>query len=556
MFPAKQVASEEHEILNVRVNESRQTLHFGNAALAFESKSSWELARTWLIFNICAIGPFVRHCDKLYALSLRVFGSNLTYFVTRHSFFAHFCAGETVSDILPRMAHLRKLGVGGILDYAAEAKDEEPIKEQPVVDEQSTVGAPLSAKKYVYQGESVCDSNTLIFLDAIRAVKDATPEGFAAIKLSGLGDPVLLERLSRCLTETTRLFKRISGGKEADEDSKHLSFYCIDRNFDLDFATFRAGWRRLFVDKGDDELRAAFNRIDTDGDGIITFLEWSQNLRLSEINGLVRDCVNQGPLYHSALDEEELKLYQKMVSRTTKILDLAQKLGVRVMVDAEWIDIQPAIDHLVLSLQRTYNRGSHPIVFQTYQTYLKQMDKSVMLDLQRSLREGYIFGAKLVRGAYMVSEREKALRRGVESPVCETYEDTETNFHTSIELILRHNACLREKSPDAKISEAEVLVASHNQGSIEHTLRLMEELGQGPENVYFGQLLGMADHVTFTLGANGYKAYKYVPYGPIDEVVPYLLRRTQENSSILGSPGVQEERRMVGAEFLRRSIGA
>merc|ERR1719488_78560 len=88
----------------------------------------------------------------------------------------------------------------------------------------------------------------------------------------------------------------------------------------------------------------------------------------------------------------------------------------------------------------------------------------------------------------------------------------------------------------------EVLVASHNRGSIERTLQKMEEFKSNKEHVYFGQLLGMADHLTFTLGQNGYKAYKYVPYGPIGEVVPYLIRRTQENSSILGSSGVQEER--------------
>merc|ERR1739845_55872 len=102
---------------------------------------------------------------------------------------------------------------------------------------------------------------------------------------------------------------------------------------------------------------------------------------------------------------------------------------------------------------------------------------------------------------------------------------------------------------------AEVLVATHNRGSIERTLQRMDELGTDKNKVYFGQLLGMADHLTFVLGANGYKAYKYVPYGPIDEVMPYLIRRTQENSTFLGSAGVQEERGMVGKELRRRLIG-
>merc|ERR1712232_13946 len=130
--------------------------------------------------------------------------------------------------------------------------------------------------------------------------------------------------------------------------------------------------------------------------------------------------------------------------------------------------------------------------------------------------------------------------RGLESPVCETYEDTERNFHKGIDAILAHGT--GKDGSAASSQPAEVLVASHNRGSIEYTLQRMDELQRSKEQVYFGQLFGTADHLTFTLGANGYKAYKYVPYGPIDEVVPYLIRRTQENSAILGSPGAQEER--------------
>merc|ERR1711972_327070 len=110
------------------------------------------------------------------------------------------------------------------------------------------------------------------------------------------------------------------------------------------------------------------------------------------------------------------------------------------------------------------------------------------------------------------------------------------------------------RGSSGKDAEAELVVASHNRGSIELVIRRMEELSKDQSRVYFGQLMGMADHLTFTLAKNNYKAYKYVPYGPIDEVVPYLIRRTQENSAILGSPGVQEERNMVGHELRRRIL--
>jgi len=202
----------------------------------------------------------------------------------------------------------------------------------------------------------------------------------------------------------------------------------------------------------------------------------------------------------------------------------------------------------VLFLQRKYNTGDRPVVFQTYQAYLKGMRGKAGRDLERSEREGWRFGAKVVRGAYMVSEREKARKRGMESPVCDDYVATEENFHAVIDAILEHSAAC---GPEAA---AEVLVASHNRGSVEHTLRRCAELGLDRGNIYFGQLLGMADNLTFTLGKAGYKAYKYVPYGPIGEVMPYLIRRTQENSAILGSAGVQEERAMIAGELRRRLL--
>jgi proline dehydrogenase len=550
--------------------ESAQ-LDFQNGKVAFDSKSLFELFRTWGVFKVCSYGVIVRNCATLYGLSTKVLGETLTHGVVRYSFFNHFCAGETADEIVPRMAELRKHGVGGILDYAAEAKEEEVPKCVMPSPNDTVVGAPLSSRTYDYRGEAICDANAEIFLDAVRAVKTATPDGFAAIKLSGLGNPVLLERMSTCLVEMAVFFEKLSFQPRRNSqdlpslndslDQTRRPWHCIDRSFKLDFTAFSEGWKHFFVAVDEVELRKKFDAIDRDRDGLITYMDWADFARLSEINALVRTCTEEGPLFHAALNEEELALYQNLIGRVEKIMDLAQNLGVRVMVDAEWIDIQPAIDHIVLFLQRTYNHGDQPIVFNTYQTYLKNMQGKVARDLGRSRREGWRFGAKLVRGAYMVSEREKAKQRGLESPINESYEDTDAEFNASLDKILAHTklppssvpALLPgQKDGPGRTAGAEVLVASHNRHSIERALEKMKEFNTNQDSVYFGQLLGMADHLTFTLGKNGYKAYKYVPYGPIGEVMPYLIRRTQENSSILGSSGVQEERKMVGAELRRR----
>lgn len=218
------------------------------------------------------------------------------------------------------------------------------------------------------------------------------------------------------------------------------------------------------------------------------------------------------------------------------------------MIDAEWVAIQPVIDHLAISMQREFNQDG-PIVFNTYQTYLRGAFDECKTDIARSRREGWAFGAKLVRGAYMVSERERAEELGIPSPVWDTYEESEESFHRVIREVMGYvHDGVHNGAPGA-----EVMVATHNRHSCKLVVEMMQDLNLPPNaGVYFGQLLGMADHITMTLGQNGYKAYKYVPYGPVDKVMPYLIRRTQENSTFLGSPGVQEERRLLSGELRRR----
>jgi proline dehydrogenase len=510
------------------------------------------LVRAYGIFKICAIRPIVQNCETLYNLGLRLVGQTVTHEVMRRSFFAHFCAGESATDIKPKLEMLRAQGVGGILDYAAEAPDPEASDRR--VHWNDTARIPQ------YHGEAMCDQNLEIFVEAIRAVQATTPNGFAAIKLSGLGKPELLERVSNALVECARFFKRLhdaGSGTLPGDPGEEIPFYLLERDLRLDLATFQRGWRAFFAEESDAALAARFAALDKDGDGSITYFDWSSSLLLEDLGTVVAQCTEEGPLYRAALTAEEVDLLKALRFRAETLMDLASELGVRVMVDAEWIGIQPAIDHVVVNLQRKYNAGENRVVFCTYQMYLRGMVQRVHRDLARSKAEGWHFAAKVVRGAYMVSERQKASARGVESPVCATYEETEENYHAGLLAILQHNL---GASPPAAAAlpgagPAEVMVASHNKRSVEFVISTMAELGVSKETVYFGQLLGMADHLTFPLGANGYKAYKYVPYGPIGEVMPYLIRRTQENSTLLGSAEVQNERAMVISELRRRILG-
>ncbi|CAE7550855.1 PRODH [Symbiodinium sp. CCMP2592] len=518
---------------------------FANPAVAFKSKTFRELALAWCTVQAYSCDPIVRHSVHLYDWSVKILGSRLAHLLLKKTLLAHFCAGEDSQDILPQVRKLARHNVGGILENCAEALHLASTDPSGICEE--IVGGPMSSRSYDYMIEARCDAYTDIVRSTVQAVKDVSLDGFASIKLSGLGNPQLLERLSRCLSERCRLYKRLSGG----DDIAAEPFYVMDRTSEMDFDMFKTGWFKIFDDTSEAEVQSMFQAMDADADGLINYLDWSSTVTLWEIKKSVRRCKHRGDMHHATLNEEELQLYGKMLRRVQRIIDLAQELGVCVMIDAEQTAIQPAIDQITISMQRMYNTGDLPLVFGTYQTYLKGMPLRVQRDLQRSRREGWHFGATLVRGAYMPIERENAERRGLESPICEGYEETEDNFHRAIDSVLEHMV-EAGKGPGGAAA-AEVIVATHNRGSIERTIRKMADLGVSQDRVGFGQLMGQADHLTFVLGKHGYRVYKTVPYGPVDEIVPYVVRSMQENRTRLGSPwAMAVERQMLGQEVARR----
>eukprot|EP00953_Heterococcus_sp_UTEX-ZZ885_P004393 2878-Heterococcus_DN1.PRE.4 len=178
----------------------------------------------------------------------------------------------------------------------------------------------------------------------------------------------------------------------------------------------------------------------------------------------------------------------------------------------------------------------------------------------------------------MTAERQRALETGTPSPVCDTIEQTHANYSHCVDLVLQSIAAgskqqQQQQQQQQQRAAAEVMVATHNQASVEYTLRRMRELQLVNNNsstksdaprqsdvssnvsssgVSFGQLLGMSDHLSFPLGAHGYSVYKYLPYGKVSEVMPYLLRRAQENSDLLG--GAVHERQLLAQEAKRRLL--
>eukprot|EP00618_Florenciella_parvula_P001226 CAMPEP_0119476612 /NCGR_PEP_ID=MMETSP1344-20130328/7058_1 /TAXON_ID=236787 /ORGANISM="Florenciella parvula, Strain CCMP2471" /LENGTH=563 /DNA_ID=CAMNT_0007510405 /DNA_START=82 /DNA_END=1773 /DNA_ORIENTATION=+ len=523
-------------------------IDFTDAKAVYASRSTPELVSALMVLQTCRIQPLVTNAEWLLKTAKGLVGASLVDAVVKRTFFAHFCAGEDEKTIRPKVESLETAGIGSILDYAAEA-DDTAIPSNTAANTAAAAGGSVShsvasaastrqdvARKHRYTGEEDCDAHVEVFERCIQSVHNVSPNGFAAIKLTALGPPAILRRMSKAIVEVNDLFAKM----DTDNDGV------------LSREEFSEGYRQYFhtndANTGDIEgfwsLESVLSKLDPQNMGRIDIIEWSQLLQIEHLPALTSRCRNQGPLTQAVLSEGEIEAANAMVERIEHLAQLASSLQVRLMIDAEQTYFQPAIDNTVINLQERHNREAYTI-FNTYQCYLKGADDRLRTDMERAQRRGYRFAAKVVRGAYMVSERELAELEGYESPVHNCLEDTHACYHRAID------SCLDAIASGQK---TELMVASHNQRSVEHTLTRLQSLGLDQQcGVYFGQLLGMSDHLTYLLGANSFKAYKYVPYGAVGEVMPYLLRRAQENSSLLGS--VAMETRMLRQEITRRAFG-
>jgi len=242
-----------------------------------------------------------------------------------------------------------------------------------------------------------------------------------------------------------------------------------------------------------------------------------------------------------ALDAHSKTEWSQVWQRVERICDAAVKAEKLVMIDAEETWIQPAIDLLATAMMRQHN-SEHAKIYTTIQMYRTQGLEYVRSLLQTGKSEGWHPGIKLVRGAYMEKERLRAERMGYPSPIHETKAATDHAYDQALKMILKSQ------------SGAFLCAGTHNSDSTLLTTQLMEaeKLPCNSSKVWFAQLLGMSDDLTFNAAHAGYNAAKYVPYGPIAAVMPYLFRRAQENTSIAGQSG--RELALIERELRRRNL--
>eukprot|EP00026_Physarum_polycephalum_P004538 Phypoly_transcript_04559.p1 GENE.Phypoly_transcript_04559~~Phypoly_transcript_04559.p1 ORF type:complete len:538 (+),score=62.19 Phypoly_transcript_04559:308-1921(+) len=419
----------------------------------YASKSTTNIALSWLILKLCSYDFVVNYGPKLLDWATEHHLSGIAYWVMKQTFFKHFVAGETLEETVVATDKLKKDGMGVVLDYSIEAGS-------GTVEELDKVARGI-----------------LSTVDA--AARDPFP-AFACLKVSGLTSFSLLLRLSQIITY--------------HNNAKSLPP-----------------------------------------------IPMSEADKIPNEKYLTRVLPPSPPsLPPPPLTPSEIQELAELEARLDIICGNAHKNNVAILFDAEQTYYQPAIDYLAIYYSKKYNKVA-PIVYNTYQMYLKDGPARLQTDVSNAQQQGYLLGIKIVRGAYMHTERERAKQMKYTDPIAPTINDTHANYYRGLEIAF------------SNLSTVGVMIASHNETTVVQTIDRLKNLHVDPKNsrVQFAQLYGMGDHLSFLVVQNGFRVFKYVPFGPIEHVIPYLVRRMQENRGFIGSAS-DKERRLLWRELRRR----
>jgi proline dehydrogenase len=245
--------------------------------------------------------------------------------------------------------------------------------------------------------------------------------------------------------------------------------------------------------------------------------------------------ISEGKKLNAAETEE----WNRVVARFEKVCKTSYDNDVALLIDSEESWMQDPVDNLVEEMMQKYNK-SKPIVFNTLQMYRwDRLDYLKNLHI-KAKKEEFFIGMKLVRGAYMEKENERAIEKGYPTPICASKEATDENYNAAVKYMVDN------------IDSMSVFEGTHNESSTYFLMDLMEEKGlrTNDDRIWFGQLYGMSDNISYNLAANGYNVAKYLPFGPVKDVMPYLIRRAEENTSVAGQ--TSRELAMIKAERDRR----
>ena len=245
----------------------------------------------------------------------------------------------------------------------------------------------------------------------------------------------------------------------------------------------------------------------------------------------------------SILNGNEKSQLERIDKRFDSCFQTCKKYCVKILIDSEESWIQPGVDLIVEKYMIKYNK-EEALIYNTAQMYLKNKIKYLDHLLRLSKKKSFVPGVKIVRGAYMEKERLRAKKLGYEDPICKNKTETDENFNNALRFLVKN------------LKSFNFMVGSHNEESSYLLMELMKrnKIKTSNKHIWFAQLYGMSDQISFNIASLGYNVCKLLPYGPVEEVIPYLIRRAEENSSVRGQSS--RELDLIKKEFKRRRINS
>ena len=277
----------------------------------------------------------------------------------------------------------------------------------------------------------------------------------------------------------------------------------------------------------------------------ISIIEFAKNKKEIPFAVFKPTCLGSTDLFKKVskfenLNDSENDSWNRVIQRFDQVCSKAFKENIKILIDAEEVEVQNAIDDLAIKMMRKYNLKT-AIVYNTVQMYRKDRLTYLNEMISNQFNDGVIFGLKLVRGAYMEKERNLAVSMNIESPICDTKNETDKNFNSGLDFVFNN------------FERISFVCASHNEDSILKVMSMMESknLKNNDSSIWFGQLYGMSDNISFNLASKNFNTFKILPFGSVRNLMPYLIRRAEENTSVQGQTG--RELQLILKERKRRA---
>jgi len=277
----------------------------------------------------------------------------------------------------------------------------------------------------------------------------------------------------------------------------------------------------------------------------ISIIEFAKNKKEIPFAVFKPTCLGSTDLFKKVskfenLNDSENDSWNRVIQRFDQVCSKAFKENIKILIDAEEVEVQNAIDDLAIKMMRKYNLKT-AIVYNTVQMYRKDRLTYLNEMISNQFNDGVIFGLKLVRGAYMEKERNLAVSMNIESTICDTKNETDKNFNSGLDFVFNN------------FERISFVCASHNEDSILKVMSMMESknLKSNDSSIWFGQLYGMSDNISFNLASKNFNTFKILPFGSVRNLMPYLIRRAEENTSVQGQTG--RELQLILKERKRRA---